>query len=56
MNDPVADKLMKRYSDMPALEPPEDRQITTLYVGNIGENTTEDELRYELEKFASLCY
>ena len=30
---------------MPALEAPEDRTITTLYVGNIGENTTEDELR-----------
>ena len=48
LNDPVADKLMKRYTAMPRLEPPEDRTITTLYVGNLGETVTEKELRLVL--------
>ena len=34
-NDPVADKLMKRAKEMPALEPPEDPLITTLYVAGL---------------------
>lgn len=33
INDPVADKLLKRASTMPRLDPPEDKTITTLYVG-----------------------
>ena len=48
MNDPVADKLLKRYQNMPKLDPPEDRTITTLYVGNLGEKITEKELRWVL--------
>ncbi len=34
-NDPVAEKLMKRAKEMPALEPPEDPMITTLYVAGL---------------------
>ena len=45
INDPVADKLLKRAAAMPALPPPEDRTITTLYIGNIG-TLTEQDLRY----------
>ena len=45
MNDPVADKLMERYASMPALDPPEDKSITTLYVGNLGDNVTEKDLK-----------
>lgn len=45
MNDPVAEKLLNRYQNMPKLDPPEDRSITTLYVGNLGEKITEKELR-----------
>ena len=33
MNDPVADKLLNRAKGMPNLEPPEDKSITTLYIG-----------------------
>ena len=44
-NDPVAEKLMKRYTAMPKLEPPEDKTITTLYVGNLGEKITESDLK-----------
>ncbi len=49
INDPVADKLLKRYSTMPKLDPPEDRAISTLYVGNLGEKITEQDLRYSLK-------
>jgi len=45
MNDPVADKLMNRYTSMPKLEAPEDRNITTLYVGGLGDKVGEKDLR-----------
>ncbi|CAJ0601078.1 unnamed protein product [Cylicocyclus nassatus] len=35
-NDPVAEKIMNRAKALPALEPPADTTITTLYVGNLG--------------------
>jgi hypothetical protein len=31
---------------MPKLEPPEDKSITTLYVGNLSDKIGEKELRY----------
>lgn len=34
-NDPVAHKLMQRAQAMPRIEPPADKSITTLYIGNI---------------------
>lgn len=49
VNDPVADKLLKRAAAMPSLPPPEDTSITTLYIGNLG-NLTETELRYSSTK------
>lgn len=45
VNDPVADKLMRRYNDMPKLTSPEDKTITTLYIGNLGEKVDEQELK-----------
>ncbi len=30
INDPVANKMMRRLGDMPKLEPPEDKSIMTL--------------------------
>lgn len=45
MNDPVAEKLMRRASAMPKLEVPEDISISTLYIGNLGERIGEKELR-----------
>jgi len=35
VNDPVAAKLMARYKEMPQLETPEDKTVTTLYIGNV---------------------
>ncbi|TRY98383.1 hypothetical protein DNTS_021804, partial [Danionella cerebrum] len=47
INDPVADKLLKRASTMPRLDIPEDKSITTLYIGGLGENMTDSELRQQ---------
>ena len=47
VNDPVAAKLLKQASSLPALEPPSDRSITTLYVGGLEGKVTEQDLRYE---------
>jgi hypothetical protein len=33
VNDPVANKMLKRLGEMPKMEPPADATITTLYVG-----------------------
>lgn len=38
VNDPVAAKLMQRAHAMPSSAPPDDRTITTLYVGNLGDD------------------
>uniref|UniRef100_T1GXY2 STL11/RBM22-like N-terminal domain-containing protein n=1 Tax=Megaselia scalaris TaxID=36166 RepID=T1GXY2_MEGSC len=44
-NDPVAEKILKRAATLPSLETPEDKTITTLYVGNLHEDITEPEVR-----------
>ena len=43
--DPVAAKLMKRYTAMPKLDLPDDKTISTLYVGNLSDDITETEIR-----------
>lgn len=53
-NDPVADKLMRRADSMPKLEPPEDRSITTLYIGNLGEKLGEKELRDHFYQYGEI--
>ncbi|CAB0039924.1 unnamed protein product [Trichogramma brassicae] len=54
VNDPVADKLMRRAAAMPKLEPPEDKGITTLYVGNLGEVFTEKILRDHFYQYGEI--
>lgn len=56
VNDPVADKMMRRASDMPKLEPPEDRNLTTLYIGNLGENdmVNEKDLRDHFYQYGEI--
>lgn len=46
VNDPVADKLMRRFDNLPKLEPPEDRTVTTLYIGNVTDDITDPDLRF----------
>lgn len=54
VNDPVADKLLKRYEGMPKLDPPEDKSITTLYIGGLPDGTTEDNLRDHFYQFGEI--
>ncbi|CAN8021658.1 unnamed protein product [Ixodes persulcatus] len=54
VNDPVADKLLRRAAAMPRLEPPEDGSITTLYVGNLGERLTEKDLRDHFYQYGEI--
>jgi len=54
VNDPVAHKLMKRADTMPQIEKPEDKSITTLYVGNLGDNIGEKELRDYFYQFGEV--
>ncbi|GMS96195.1 hypothetical protein PENTCL1PPCAC_18370, partial [Pristionchus entomophagus] len=35
-NDPVAEKILNRAKAMPSLQPPDDKAVTTLYVGGLG--------------------
>ena len=46
VNDPVADKMLRLASDLPQLHPPDDKSITSLYVGGLEDNITEKDLRY----------
>lgn len=53
-NDPVADKILKRAASLPTLEPPEDKTITTLYVGNISEHLTEKDIRDNFYQYGEI--
>lgn len=53
-NDPVADKILKRAATLPTLEVPEDKTITTLYVGNIGEHVTETDIKDNFYQFGEI--
>ncbi|XP_022202538.2 pre-mRNA-splicing factor RBM22 isoform X3 [Nilaparvata lugens] len=54
VNDPVAEKLMRRASAMPKLDSPEDKSITTLYIGNLGERITEKDLRDHFYQYGEI--
>jgi hypothetical protein len=54
----VADKLLKRASTMPRLDAPEDKSITTLYIGGLGDAVTDTELKYGPPSagLAAICF
>jgi RNA-binding proteins (RRM domain) len=54
VNDPVADKLMRRAAAMPKLDSPEDKSITTLYIGNLGDILTEKQLRDHFYQYGEI--
>lgn len=54
VNDPVADKLLRRAAALPHLDPPDDPSITTLYVSNLGENVTDKEIRDNFYQFGEI--
>lgn len=45
INDPVAEKMLKKASEMPALKPPTDPTITTLYVGGLDSRVGQQDLK-----------
>jgi len=56
-NDPVAAKLLNRIQESPemeAIKPPEDKTITTLYVGGLGILVDEDDLRNYFYQFGEI--
>lgn len=53
-NDPVAEKILKRAATLPSLETPEDKTITTLYVGNLHEDITEPEVRDNFYQYGEI--
>jgi len=57
-NDPVAKKMLKKFTQAPAqaATPPTDQTITTLWVGNLDEKVTEEELRGVFSKFGEAQY
>ncbi|XP_047196632.1 pre-mRNA-splicing factor RBM22 [Hippoglossus stenolepis] len=54
INDPVADKLLKRASTMPRLDPPDDKSIFTLYIGGLGDTVTDGDLRNHFYQFGEI--
>ncbi|MEW5307120.1 MAG: hypothetical protein WDW36_009536 [Sanguina aurantia] len=54
INDPVAAKMMARVGEMGKLEPPEDRTITTLYLGGLTALVGEDEIKDVLYSYGEI--
>jgi pre-mRNA-splicing factor RBM22/SLT11 len=48
VNDPVADKLLGQAKELPQLDPPEDKGITSLYIGGLSDAISERDLRYDI--------
>jgi pre-mRNA-splicing factor RBM22/SLT11 len=46
VNDPVAKKMLNRVKEKATLHTPSDKDIKTLYIGNVDSRITEEDLRY----------
>ena len=54
VNDPVAEKILARMDEVPKMTPPEDTSITTLYIGGVPEEATEEDLRDQFYAYGEL--
>ena len=52
VNDPVAKRILARAKEG-TLHPPEDTDITTLYIGGVAPFMTDNDLRYEERRSSS---
>ncbi|GFH09766.1 uncharacterized protein HaLaN_04970, partial [Haematococcus lacustris] len=55
INDPVANKMMRKVGELPKLEAPEDTSVTTLFVGGVGPEISEEDLRDHFYGFGELA-
>ncbi|GFR48435.1 hypothetical protein Agub_g10334, partial [Astrephomene gubernaculifera] len=55
VNDPVANKMLRRADEMNKLTPPEDTSITTLYLGGLDPAISEDDIRDAFYAFGELA-
>eukprot|EP00088_Acartia_fossae_P030347 TRINITY_DN3131_c0_g1_i1.p1 TRINITY_DN3131_c0_g1~~TRINITY_DN3131_c0_g1_i1.p1 ORF type:complete len:407 (+),score=120.71 TRINITY_DN3131_c0_g1_i1:62-1282(+) len=54
VNDPVAEKLLNRAKNMPSIEPPEDKSITTLFVGGLDDGVAEQDVKNAFYSFGEI--
>lgn len=54
--DPVATKILNRANNIPKLKPPEDKQITTLYIGNLIECINESTIRDNFYQYGEIRF
>eukprot|EP00898_Chlorokybus_atmophyticus_P005618 jgi/Chlat1/6057/Chrsp4S06341 len=45
INDPVANKMLRKVGELSVLEPPEDTAITTLFIGGVDPSIKEEDIR-----------
>jgi len=54
VNDPLANKMITKMKERPGMEPPEDKSITTLYVGGVTAEIGEKDLRDEFYAYGEI--
>jgi len=55
VNDPVANKMLRKAEDFAKLVPPDDKDVTTLYVGNVDPSkVTEEDVKGAFYAFGEL--
>lgn len=53
-NDPVANKILQKMSDRPGLAPPQDKSVSTIYVGRLASGVKEKDLRDYFYQFGEI--
>eukprot|EP01068_Selenidium_serpulae_P011826 Selendium_serpulae@DN5730_c0_g1_i1.p2 len=53
-SDPVAEKIFRRVEQQNALQPPEDKRVTTLYLGGLSAETGENDIRDQFYSFGEI--
>lgn len=44
VNDPLAEKIAEKIKSFKIPDPPEDKEITTFFIGGIDQSTTKEEI------------
>ena len=54
INDPIAKKIIEKVKDVNIPEPPEDLNITTIFLGGIDNTIDEDDIKESLKAFGKI--